>query len=108
MAATDWRLVETFMPIPARGRTFGARRRIRLSDMNREGRLRLDAVARYLQDTAIEDVEETGWGVPEHVWFLRSIRIDVEVPLLDDRQVDVDTWCSGAATIAAGRPYRPW
>ena len=46
------------------------------------GRLRLDAVARFLQDVAIDDVEETGWGMPEHLWFVRSIRTDVLEPFV--------------------------
>ena len=80
-------------------------RRIRLADMDVDGRLRLDAVARFLQDVAIEDVEETGWGVPDHVWFIRRIRIDVLGPFLQDRKVELVTWCSGLATIAAGRRW---
>jgi acyl-ACP thioesterase len=73
--------------------------------MDRHGRLRLDAVARYLQDVAIEDVQETGWGMPEHLWFVRRIRIDVLHPFLGDRQVELTTWCSGVAAIAAGRRW---
>jgi acyl-ACP thioesterase len=73
--------------------------------MDATGRLRLDAVARYLQDVAIEDVDETGWGLPEHLWFIRSIRIDVVEPFLDDRDVDLVTWCSGIAPVAAGRRW---
>ena len=65
------------MPIPASGRTFRTRYRIRLSDMDETGRLRLDAVARFLQDAATDDVEETGWGVPEHLWVIRAVRIEV-------------------------------
>jgi acyl-ACP thioesterase len=97
--------VEDLVPIPARGRTFTSGRRIRLSDMDDRGRLRLDSVARYLQDVAIEDVEETGWGLPEHLWFIRSIRIDVLAPFLEDREVGLVTWCSGLAAIAAGRRW---
>ena len=41
-------------------------------------------LARFLQDVAIDDVQETGWGMPEHLWFLRRIRIDVLEPFLDD------------------------
>jgi acyl-ACP thioesterase len=91
--------------MPATGRTFSSRRRIRLSDMDSQGRLRLDAVARFLQDVAIEDVEETGWGLPQHVWFIRSIRIDVLEPFLHDRKLELVTWCSGLASIAAGRRW---
>jgi acyl-ACP thioesterase len=97
--------VEPLVPIPTQGRTFSSSRRIRLSDMDAAGRLRLDGVARYLQDIAIDDVEETGWGMPEHLWFLRSIRVDVLAPFVADREVSLTTWCSGMAAIAAGRRW---
>jgi acyl-ACP thioesterase len=73
--------------------------------MDALGRLRLDAVARFLQDVAIDDVQETGWGMPEHLWFVRRIRVDVLRPFLDDGSVELTTWCSGVATIAAGRRW---
>ena len=98
-------MTEPFVPIPTRGRTYASRRRIRLSDTDARGRLRLDGVARYLQDVAIEDVEETGWGAPEHLWFVRSIRVDVLEPCLEDREVELTTWCSGMAAVAAGRRW---
>src|SRR5437879_3869560 len=80
----DWRVVlDPQIPVPVRGRTYSSSRRIRLSDMDAHGRLRLDAVARFLQDVAIDDVQETGWGMPEHLWFVRRIRIDVLRPFLD-------------------------
>jgi len=73
--------------------------------MDERGRLRLDAVARFLQDVAIEDVSETGWGTPEHLWFIRRIRLEVREPFLLDREVELVTWCSGLAAIAAGRRW---
>jgi acyl-ACP thioesterase len=98
-------VLDTTIPVPDRGRTFRSRRRIRLSDMDETGRLRLDAVARYLQDVAIDDVEETGWGMPEHLWFIRRVVVDVLVPFVDDRAVDLVTWCSGMGSVAAGRRW---
>ncbi|HEX2302423.1 MAG TPA: hypothetical protein VHH57_02265, partial [Gaiella sp.] len=59
-------MLDPSLPIPTSGRTFSAERRVRLADMDEHGRLRLDAVARFLQDVAIDDVEETGWGTPDH------------------------------------------
>ena len=97
--------MDPLVPRPLSGRTFRTRYRIRLSDMDASGRLRLDAIARYLQDAATDDVEETGWGAPEHLWVLRSVRIDVLVPLLDDRSVDVVTWGSSFSALAAGRRW---
>ena len=95
--------VEPLVAQPTSARTFSESRRIRLSEMDAEGRLRLDSIARYLQDVAVDDVDETGWGAPEHLWVLRSIRMEVLTPSLDDRQVELTTWCSGSATVAAGR-----
>jgi acyl-ACP thioesterase len=98
-------VLDTGIPVPAGGRTYRSRRRVRLSDMDAHGRLRLDAVARYLQDIAIDDVQETGWGTPDHLWFVRRIRVDVLSPFLADAEVELTTWCSGVAAIAAGRRW---
>lgn len=95
--------VESLVPPPLSGRTFHSTRRIRLADRDGQGRLRLDAVARFFQDVATDDVDETGWGAPEHLWVVRRLRIDVVRPLLDDREVELVTWCSGAAALAAAR-----
>src|SRR4029078_9116692 len=85
--------------------THSARRRVRLSDMAAHGRLRLDAIARYLQDVAIDDVQETGWGMAEHLWFVRRVRIDVPRPFLEEDAVQLRTWCSGIGALAAGRRW---
>jgi acyl-ACP thioesterase len=90
---------------PAGARTFTAHRRARLSDLDAGSRVRLDAVARFLQDAAIDDAQETGWGTPDHLWVIRSIQIDVISPLLRDREVEIETWGSGVAVIAAGRRW---
>jgi acyl-ACP thioesterase len=97
--------MEGVVPIPSQGRTFVESRRVRLTDMDPQGRLRLDAVARFLQEIAIDDVDETGWGAPDHLWFVRRMRIDVIEPFLADRAVELVTWCSGLATVAAGRRW---
>jgi len=98
-------MLDPSLPIPMSGRTFALHRRVRLADMDERGRVRLAAVARFLQDVAIDDVQETGWGVPDHLWFVRRIRVEVRSPLLDDREVRLVTWCSGLAAIAAGRRW---
>ena len=93
------------LPRPAAGRAFASRRNVRLADMDATGRVRLDAVTRFLQDIAIDDVQETGWGSPDHLWFVRRIRLEVREPLLADRELELVTWCSGVASIAAGRRW---
>lgn len=97
--------MDPLAPIPATGRTYRVAYKIRLSDADATGRLRLDAVARFLQDAAIDDVEETGWGAPEHLWVLRSVRIDVVEPFLADQSVGIVTWGSSFSALAAGRRW---
>lgn len=74
--------------------------------MDARGRLRLDAIARYLQDVASEDVAETGWGSPHHVWVVRRTRIDVVEPVVGEQVVELATWCSGLGASAAARRTR--
>ena len=97
--------VEPLVPQPPSGRTFRVTYRVRLSDADATGRLRLDAVARFLQDAAIDDVAETDWGAPEHLWVLRAVRIDVLAPFLGDGEVDIVTWGSAFSPLAAGRRW---
>jgi acyl-ACP thioesterase len=97
--------MDPLVPIPATGRTYRVAYKIRLSDADATGRLRLDAVARFLQDAAIDDVEETGWGAPEHLWVLRSVRVDVVEPFLAGQTVSIVTWGSSFSALAAGRRW---
>jgi acyl-ACP thioesterase len=82
---------------------FRGRRRVRLSDTDAGGRLRLDAVARYLQDVASDDVLDAGWAPDEHVWVVRRTAIQVVAPFDGDAAVELATWCSGTGASAASR-----
>jgi acyl-ACP thioesterase len=82
-------------------RVFRAERRVRLADVDATGRLRLDAVARYLQDVASDDVIEAGEA--DHVWIVRRTQIDVVEPIGVDEVVELATWCTGTAASAAAR-----
>lgn len=54
MAALD----DDMVPVPVRGRVFRGRRRVGLGDTGQGGRVRLDAVAGYLQDVSNEDTTD--------------------------------------------------
>jgi acyl-ACP thioesterase len=86
-------------------RVFRTERPIRLSDTDANGRLRLDAVARYLQDVASDDWADAGFESHTHVWVVRKTWIEVEAPFTRDEQVDLSTWCSGIAGTSASRRY---
>jgi acyl-ACP thioesterase len=83
------------------GRVFRARRRVRLADVDATGRLRLDAVARYLQDVASDDVVDARQA--DGIWIVRRTQIDVVSPVRVDEVVELATWCSGTAASAAAR-----
>jgi len=77
------------------GRRYTASRQVRLSDVSPKGRLRLDAVARYLQDIAADDGHDA-LGDEADPWVVRRTTIAVEqFPVLREA-VDVTTWASGA------------
>jgi acyl-ACP thioesterase len=86
-------------------RRYRARRRISLSDTDRGGRLRLDAIARYLQDIASEDWLDAGFDHDSHVWVVRRTQLAVEERFVPEDEIDVETWCSGVAPSAASRRY---
>lgn len=86
-------------------RVFRTQRPIRLSDIGASGRLRLDAVARYLQDVASDDWADAGFESHTRVWVVRKTWIEVESPFARDERVDLATWCSGIAGTSASRRY---
>lgn len=88
---------------PERGRIFRASRRVRLGDVGPSGRLRLDALARYLQDVGNDDTADRGVG-PGGAWVARRIALAVEGPLpeyLDD--VAIATFPGGYSRVVVER-----
>jgi len=86
-------------------RRFSSRRRISLSDTDAGGRLRLDAVARYLQDVASEDWLDAGFDHDSHVWVVRRTELEVHEQFRPEDAFTIETWCSGVAPSAASRRY---
>ncbi len=86
-------------------RVFASRRRISLSDTDANGRLRLDAIARYLQDIASEDWLDAGFDHDSHVWVVRRTQLTVHELFRPEDWIGIETWCSGVAGSAASRRY---
>lgn len=87
------------------GRVFTARRRCRLGDVTPKGRLRLDAIARYLQDVANDDSRDAEWSDP-HWWVVRRNVVDVHTFPTYLQEVDLTTWCGGLGSHWAERRTR--
>jgi acyl-ACP thioesterase len=86
-------------------RVYTSRRRISLSDTDATGRLRLDAVARYLQDVASEDWLDAGFDHDSHVWVVRRTALALYEQFQPEDWIELKTWCSGVAGSAAARRY---
>jgi acyl-ACP thioesterase len=73
-----------------------------LGDVAPSGRVRLDAIARWLQDAAFADLVDS--GLPDDgVWVVRRLRIRVERFPRFREAAEVDTWCSGTGSLWAER-----
>ncbi len=84
------------------GRAFTGTRRVRWGDADRHGRLRLDALARYLQDVANDDSRDAGFD-PMAAWVVRRTVIDVVVPPRLGEVIDLTTFAGGLGSRWAER-----
>ncbi len=93
-----------FVAPPQNGRRFTSRVSVRLSDAGTSGTLRLDGIARFLQDVATEDWEDTGIATGEN-WVVRRTTIkhvDERWPVINET-LSLMTWCGGVGAAWAER-----
>jgi acyl-ACP thioesterase len=90
------------VPAPAAGRVFTEDARVGLGDVAPSGRVRLDAIARMLQDAAFADVIDSG-VLEDGVWVVRRLRLRVERFPRFEEPVTIATWCSGTGPLWAER-----
>ncbi len=84
------------------GRAFTATRRVRWGDADSRGRLRLDGIARYLQDVSNDDTRDAGLGL--HLpWVVRRTVIDVLAAPAAGEVLTLTTFCGGIGTAWAER-----
>lgn len=88
------RSAEVFVARPDHGRVFTTGRRVRLGDVDPSGRVRLDALARYLQDIARDDSADSGLPDPM-AWVVRRTAIEVIRQPSFQEAITLTTWCSG-------------
>jgi len=75
---------------------------VRLGDVSPRGRLRLDAVARYLQDLSSDDAADLALPDPE-AWVVRRTVIEVRSFPRYLERLELATWCSGTGSHWAER-----
>lgn len=90
------------VPAPGAGRVFEQRLRPGVADTTAGGRVRLDAIARWLQDAAYLDLVDAGFE-GRGAWIVRRMRIRAQrFPRFGDDLV-VRTFCSGLGRFSAER-----
>jgi acyl-ACP thioesterase len=90
------------VPVPDVGRVFRQTLRPGLADASPSGRVRLDGLARWVQDLAYADVDEAGVA-DEAVWVVRRMRLRVERFPRFGEDVHALTFCSGYGRLWAER-----
>ena len=90
---------------PSSGRIFRARHRVRLGDVSPSGRMRLDAVARHLQDVATDDSRDAAL-VDADAWVVRRTSVLLRRSPVYQQELDVSTWCAAIGSHWALRRTR--
>jgi len=91
-----------FRPDPPRGRVFTTTRQVRSTDVIPAGRLRLDALARYLQQAAEDDVSDAGWD-GSYFWLLRRVALAIRGYPAHRERISLRTYCSATGPRWAER-----
>jgi acyl-ACP thioesterase len=87
---------------PPTGRIYSETIRTGIGDAAASRRIRLDAIARWLQDAAYWDLVDAGWEQPAP-WFVRKLRLQVLRFPVFSSELRLETWCSGLGHSVAER-----
>jgi acyl-ACP thioesterase len=91
-----------FLPPPTAGRVFTAGYLIRRTDVTQGGRLRLDALARYVQDVAEDDVADSRLAEP-YEWVVRRCALSIRGYPRSGQRLRLATFCSATGPRWAER-----
>src|ERR1700729_1987809 len=94
--------MRSFLARPPAGRVFSTGRKVRITEVTPSGRLRLDALARYLQEAAEDDLVDAGWREPQF-WLVRRAAVAVRGFSRLGQPVGPHTFCSATGRRWAER-----
>lgn len=70
---------------------------LRVADVDRDQRLRLDGAARHIQDIGQDQLRELGFEDTHPLWIVRRTMIDVLVPIEFGEMLRMRRWCSATS-----------
>lgn len=91
-------LVKRLMPVPdGHPDVFDREWPLRVGDIDRTGRLRLDAAARHIQDIGQDQLREMGFEETHPLWIVRRTMVDLIRPIEFQDMLRLRRWCSGTS-----------
>ncbi len=90
-----------FAPRPESGRVVTLGRHVGLADVRPDGRTRLDALARFLQDVSDED--SVAAGLDNGGWVMRRLAVRIARTPVFRTDLTLSTWCGGIGARWAER-----
>ena len=93
---------DRLVPVPGEGRVYRGTRRVRFGDVDPAGRLRFDALARYMQDVSNDDTNDAGLE-DDVAWVVRRTVFEVVRPAGFREMLELATFCGGIGSRWAER-----
>jgi len=91
-------LDKILMPVPdGHPDVFDREWPVRVADIDRTGRLRLDAGARHIQDIGQDQLREMGFEETHPLWIVRRTMVDLIRPIDFQDMLRCRRWCSGTS-----------
>lgn len=91
-------LAKALMPVPdPHPDVFDRQWPLRVGDIDRAGRLRLDAACRHIQDIGQDQLREMGHEETHPLWIVRRTMVDLIRPIEFQDMLRMRRWCSGTS-----------
>lgn len=91
-------LAKVLMPVPdPHPDVFDSRWPLRPADVDRLGRLRMDAAVRHIMDIGQDQLREMGHNDTHPLWIVRRTMVDMIEPIEFQDMLRLRRWCSGAS-----------
>ncbi|MGK2881954.1 MAG: acyl-ACP thioesterase domain-containing protein [Mycobacterium sp.] len=91
-------LHKTLMPVPdPHPDVFDREWPLRVGDIDRTGKLRLDAACRHIQDVGSDQLRELGYEETHPLWIVRRTMVDLIRPIEWQDMLRMRRWCSGTS-----------
>ncbi|MGO3325166.1 acyl-ACP thioesterase domain-containing protein [Gordonia sp. (in: high G+C Gram-positive bacteria)] len=91
---------------PPHARTYERTYRLRMEDVAPDMSVRHDALARLLQNIAMDMIDESDWGQTNPFWIVRRNVIDVLEPITWPGDVHIERWCEATSSRWVGMRQR--